>query len=401
MIAVNKIAQKVFYGASLLLALAIPLVKHAVPSILALICISWLFDGSLSQKWQNIKRNKSILIFIAIYVLYLIGLSYSTNFKYGVEDVWLKIPFLLLPFIYLSVEQKKDSNFFQHILMVFIAGNFIGTLISYTHSAILFASSHDVFDFYYSTLAYLLHPSYFAMHLNFCIIALLWLLITKNALVVKYRWAAIFLIFYFSVFIVFLNSKLGLLFLGLIYLYSIYYFIKRKKYILSISLILGVVISVAFIIHYFAGITNRIVSAGETVSNYSNLDKSSTDGTVERIMIWKVSLKIIADNMITGVGTGDVKDVLLENYQKYGIKGAYEKRLNAHNQFLQTFIALGLPGILLFLFMFVYPVYYSIRKKNLLYVFFILLVMINLLVESMFETQTGVYGRFENKQSVS
>jgi len=146
---------------------------------------------------------------------------------------------LVATFIYLSIEQKKDSNFFQAYSDGFIAGNIIGTLISYTHSAILFTSSYDVFDFYYSTLAYLLHPSYFAMHLNFCIIALLWLLITKNAVILKYRWAAIFLIFYFSVFIVFLNSKLGLLFLGLIYLYSIYFFIKQKKYILSISLILG------------------------------------------------------------------------------------------------------------------------------------------------------------------
>jgi len=387
---VNKIGQRVFYGATLLLAFTIPLVKHAIPTILFIICVAWFFDGSLKQKLQNIIKNKSIMVFISLYLLYLIGLLYSDNMQYGIVDVVLKVPMLLMPLLFLSLQPKKESEFFQHILMAFISGSFIGTLISYTHSAILFTSSHDIFDFYYSTLAWFMHASYFAMHLNFCIISLLWLLITKNNIIIKYRWVAVFLIFYFSVFIVFLNSKLGLLFLGLIFLYSIYFFIRQKKYVLSASLLLGVLISVAFIIHNFAGITNRIISAGQTVKNYKNLDKASDDGTVERIMIWKVSGKIISDNLISGVGTGDVKDVLLQNYQKYGIKGAFEKKLNAHNQFLQTFIALGLPGILLFLLMFIYPFYFSWKRRNLLYAFFILLMVINLLVESMFETQAGV-----------
>jgi len=388
--AVNRFAQKVFYGASLLLAFTIPLAKHAIPTILCFLCVSWFFDDSLPQKWKNIKKNKSILVFISLYLLYLIGLFYSDNMRYGIDDVFLKVPMLLMPLLYLSLEKEKESKFFQHILIAFISGSFIGTLISYTHSAVLFTSSHDIFDFYYATLAWFMHPSYFAMHLNFCIIALLWMLVTKNTIIIKYRWVAVFLIFYFSVFIVFLNSKLGLLFLGLIYLYSIYFFIRQKKYILSASLLMGVVISVVFIVHNFAGITNRIVSAGETVKNFKNLDKASGDGTVERIMIWKVSAKIISDNLIAGVGTGDVKDVLLENYQKYGIKGAYEKKLNAHNQFLQTFIALGLPGIFLLVFMFAYPFYFSWKRRNLLYAFFLLLMVINLLVESMFETQAGV-----------
>jgi len=57
MIAVNKIAQKVFYGASLLLALAIPLAKHAVPTVIGLICISWFFRWYLIAEMAKYKKR--------------------------------------------------------------------------------------------------------------------------------------------------------------------------------------------------------------------------------------------------------------------------------------------------------------------------------------------------------
>ena len=386
----NNFSQKAFIWLSFLMAFAIPLKRQAIPPIVLLLFISWLFESSFKQKWQNLKTNKNILIFISLYFVYLIGLLYSDNMSYGFIDVQLKFPLLLFPILYLSSESVKKTNFINFVLIAFILGNFIGTLISIVHSFVLYSNSHDLFDFYYNTLAYFIHPSYYAIHLNFCIIALLWLILTKNDIILKFKKVAFILILFFSVFIVFLNSKIGILFLGIIYLYSIYYFIKLKKYFLSISLVLLIILSVFVIVRNFPGITNRIVSATEVLSKYNNIEKKSVDGTAERIMIWKTSIEIISDNLFFGVGTGDVKDILLSKYKENNTQGAYEKKLNAHNQFLQTTISLGLVGFIIIIFMFIYPLIYSIKNKNLLYYYFILLVAMNFLVESMLETQTGV-----------
>ena len=91
-----------------------------------------------------------------------------------------------------------------------------------------------------------------------------------------------------------------------------------------------------------------------------------------------------------GVGTGDVKDVLLQKYQEKGITNAYLLRLNAHNQYLQTTIALGILGLLVVLGCLFLPLYEALRQKNILVFLFILIVAFNLLVESMFERQAGI-----------
>jgi O-antigen ligase len=386
----REIAGKVFFILTLLLTFVFIVAKNFVPLLIGLMIICWLAESSFSQKWENLKKNNSILYFIPLYFLYLAGLSYSDNTVYGWLDIVLKLPILIFPLLFFSSETVKNKNFTRHILTVFIVGNFIVTLASLCHSAYLYSDTRDLYEFYYIKLGYFIHPSYYAMHLNFCIIALLWML-TNNIIVPgKFRVSAVFLIFYFSLFIVFLSSKLGMFFLGLIFIYLVFYFFRQKKYFISVALVLLALVSVLFLLRNFSGIKYRIISAREVVDNYKNIDKASNDGTAERIMIWKASVEIISDHLLFGVGTGDVKDVLMEKYKSSGINGAYEKRLNAHDQYLQTFIALGLPGFLLILLMFAYGIYFSVKKRELLYFSFLLLVIINLLVESMFETQAGV-----------
>jgi O-antigen ligase len=65
-------------------------------------------------------------------------------------------------------------------------------------------------------------------------------------------------------------------------------------------------------------------------------------------------------------------------------------RLNAHNQFLQTYIALGILGALLLIFMLVLPGWLAIRRIHFIYFSFLAVFTFNTLVESMLEVQAGV-----------
>ena len=90
-----------------------------------------------------------------------------------------------------------------------------------------------------------------------------------------------------------------------------------------------------------------------------------------------------------GVGTGDVKEELLKEYKKENIPYAIEKSLNAHNQYLQSSVAIGSFGLLVLLLTIFIPVYGAIYPRNWVYVIFLFLIIINLLFESMFERQAG------------
>ncbi len=118
--------------------------------------------------------------------------------------------------------------------------------------------------------------------------------------------------------------------------------------------------------------------------------KFSKTRVKRRKFIWSASWEIIKNNVLFGVGTGDVKDRLMEKYAQEGYEGAMKQKLNAHNQFLQTTIALGLSGLLLIGACFVIPFRIVLQKRQFLLGWLILLFFMYALTESVFEVQAGV-----------
>ena len=134
---------------------------------------------------------------------------------------------------------------------------------------------------------------------------------------------------------------------------------------------------------------NRIRQSIEVFLDNKSDIRSSKDGTLNRMVVWNVSYRLGIAHFPFGVGTGDVQDVLNEAYQQSNFTTVYDKKMNPHNQYLQTFLALGVAGIIILLAYLFVPLVHAIKKKNLPYIVFLLAVILNLLVESMLETRAG------------
>jgi len=78
----------------------------------------------------------------------------------------------------------------------------------------------------------------------------------------------------------------------------------------------------------------------------------------------------LAENYIIGTGTGDSKDELVKEYEKRGMTGALEHKLNAHNEFYQVFVSLGIIGFLLFLTSLFYPLVIAFKRSQTIYLLF-------------------------------
>jgi O-antigen ligase len=130
--------------------------------------------------------------------------------------------------------------------------------------------------------------------------------------------------------------------------------------------------------------------ASNITSQNEHSFNNSTSSTPERILIWKSSLEIIRDHLVFGVGTGDVKDELLKKYKEKNQAILLEHRLNTHDQYLETFIALGFTGFLMLLAMLILPAIRAVKTGQYLYFVFIIVFSFNILVESMLEIQAGV-----------
>jgi len=81
---------------------------------------------------------------------------------------------------------------------------------------------------------------------------------------------------------------------------------------------------------------------------------------------------------------------LLKEYIDKRFSNAIQHRLDAHNQYLQTYISLGLVGFIPLALMLILPAVSAFRREDYIYFFFLFLFSLNILVESMFENQAGV-----------
>jgi len=107
------------------------------------------------------------------------------------------------------------------------------------------------------------------------------------------------------------------------------------------------------------------------------------------MLIWNECIQITKDNFLVGVGVSKANEKLYKTYDENGLTGAYEKKLNAHNQFFQTIIGLGIVGFSILFYLTVGVVFHAVRSKNHILLFFGLLITLNFLVESMLQTSAG------------
>ncbi|NVN94889.1 MAG: O-antigen ligase family protein [Bacteroidetes bacterium] len=390
----EAIHQQAFYYLLLIQSFAFPLWKRITPIILSLIVLNWIMEFNFKSKTKLlISENKlpNFFLFISIYVLYVIGLIYTSNFAYASFDLEVKLTFLLIPVVFFSSDFSKfDKKSIIKVFISFIGGCFLSSILSMLHSYYLYQSNNTSFWFFYSSASAFHHPSYISMYLIFAMTIIVYLLINDLIKNRKLKYIFGLILIWFFIYVIMLSSKAGIfsLIIGIVFLLG-YWIIKKRNYLISIIMIIIFILSIALGANKIPLVTNRITSSFQALKSNKN-DVNIEDGTVQRMEIWKTSLDIIKDHFLIGVGTGDVKDELLAHYDKKGMTFAKANNLNAHGQFFQTFITLGFIGFLNLVLMFFIPLFQAIKKPNYIYLFFIIIVFINILVESMFENQAGV-----------
>ena len=358
------------------------------PLFIALMLLNWLVEADFRNKFQAIIKNKFALLFIALYCLHLIGLLYTQNLDSGFFDVQVKLSFLLFPLLFGS--RNMDDEQLKKIFFAFIAGGIVCSFVMLSRAIYAYAASGENI-FFYTAFSFLIHPGYLSMYFNLCIAWLLVNIFNKNF--IQYRYSALFsflIIGFFSFIIVLLSAKIGLITMVLQYIgFLIYYIISQRKYLIGISGILLIVISMYSVIRLVPEIAGRVNGAVAALTN-TNTNQAELESTAVRLLIWKAANEVIAENLIVGTGTGDVKDELMKEYEKRGMTGALEHKLNSHNAYYQVFLALGIIGFVLFISNLIFPLFLAFKTSNNVYLLFLLIIMINCFTEAMLETQAGV-----------
>ena len=331
--------------------------------------------------------NKWSYVLIGFFFLHAFGYFFSDNKSDALTAIEIKLSFLAFPILLFASNYNELQV--KKIVISFVSGCILVAFMCLFRAFYLYLFE-DVNAIFYSEFTYFMHPSYFAMYLIFAqlIVMLFYPKWLSHLSYLNVKIGFISCLFLVTIFLC--SSKMGLITAFLLLPITLFIILFNKGYKKSIlALLLSLVLGIAIAYKLFPSPFQRLKVAFKVTASSAAIDKTDAESTAVRILIWKESVKLIRQNILFGTTAGDTNDKLIDAYQKEGLSGALIKKLNAHNQFLQTFIGTGIIGFILLLIMTIGALVYGFVKNNYVLVLFSILIICNFLVESMLQAQAG------------
>lgn len=316
------------------------------------------------QKFQRKELKSFIPLFVLFFVIMVVNtLFHSESIGTDFGDYSY---FLLAPFLFLGIQRDELVKIFKVFQLA------VGTYILLLSIAILeryfqLPSSYTFSFFFFEIVETYWHTSYLA---GLIVVALLFEFQHK-----KFDITLLVLSLVAFVFMYLAQARLPLLIgLILIIMVTIIKFPKKLKY--SYITVSAVLVVLAGIFVYTSNEARDRITTIFLVNDTKKMDA--------RPELWKEALSVSSKNMLLGIGSGNVRDVLSKDLED-GSEIKY-RRYNAHNQYLEFLLAYGILVPALLVLVLVIPVVLGFKSTALFVVYF----SIAMLVESYFSRQAGV-----------
>jgi O-antigen ligase len=345
-----------------------------------------LFKRSSNFNQLN-EINLSRFLLPSYFVICSISLLHLTpNFAW-LERAWMLFVF---PLIFVFLDKKLNFyfiSFLKGLILGTLLAGFLNFLIA-TKRSIKIIDGSIVFDssawggvpflfsidhygnFYFSNyFSFFMHPSYAALVITLGLAAVF----TINPF--NWSWKGIGLVVLLQLFFIgLLSSRAGII--GVLATMITIFIYKRNSIPIHVRYSVVVIFIISSVALFYHPRVKGLLSSGGNVST--------------RLISWQCALEEIKQNWLLGVGQDRVQQKLNERYALHGYEEHLLSEYNVHNQFLETWLGVGILGIILLILIFLTGFKNAIQYKN----YFGVVVMINLLihlsVESMLNRFQGI-----------
>lgn len=337
----------------------------------------------------NIGKNKIALLFLAFALLYIISgfihWSEYDNLSILYHDIEKRAVFIVFPIIMaivpmLSDQQNKKvfySFFFGIIMSSVILFSIAAYLTTEVDSINFISPRHGIIEnnFMYHRLgSYLdLHAVYYS-----CMVLMAFILVmafTKIRFIKsneQYRVLLIITLLYLLVLLFLLKSAVILIGLMLIIgSYGAYHLFKARYKLGTGRMVFLVSLSIVLMTAFGFRVLDKIGDRGNFLSyNFTEPGGGQWNVVNLRIAKWDITLRAISEHWLSGIGPGNIHPILDSYYNKYNFKVALIEHYNPHNQFLDTFLTLGVIGFFIILSIYAFSFYYSFKRTDLVWFLF-------------------------------
>ncbi len=382
---------------------------------LLLLLASWLIEGEWKKKWNTIKNQPLLWPFILFFMLHLTGLLYTSNIKNGISDIEKKAFFFLLPILLATI--KIQSNYINLLLKSFVVTSFIAVVIC---MSVAFNQSRHPgripqnFDFANSeefkvlnpdasqTWSYFsynelssginIHPTYLGLYIVFSILLLAHFYKQQEHNLTAWQKRVVLSLFLlFSLFILLLSSRaitIAYIFSCIIGLCWVFFNSGRASFAITGSVVIILISAASIILNPIS--RYRSVQEFTPSSLTIETNKLYTTSSSIRLSLWWLGIRSINNNnWAMGNGTGDATQAMKSSAEKYNITNTINS-YDPHNQFIYTFLQLGVIGIFVLAACLLMPVFQQELDFSFLHLSFLSVILILCITESIFESQKGI-----------
>jgi hypothetical protein len=133
----------------------------------------------------------------------------------------------------------------------------------------------------------------------------------------------------------------------------------------------------------------RIYETIWEIDVYRKTGDANGHSLTQRFIYYKISLELIKEHYLLGVGTGDTRITYNEYYNshKTGLNQKFQHE--SHNQFMRFLLEFGIFGFAIILFAFIYPSFAEKKWNNFYFLAIFIVTALSFLNEDAIESQVG------------
>ena len=280
MLILNRIRKldhpQMYFWMLLALAASLSLSKAFMSIFTGVLMGYWILKGQFPAKFRLLKERKSILLIISVFFVYLLGLLWTKSWEWGIHDLKIQLPLLLLPLV-IGTSPVLNFNQVKKIIYLFSAAVVVSSFLSVLALfGFTFRTIHDP-----RQISLFISHIRFALLINISIFSLGWYLLNQEQ---KSRTEKILLmlaIVWLSIFLIILKSATGwVVFLIVLSVVTIIGILKIKKLVWRIVL-LGAFFSIFLIPVVYSGYVYRQFYDVETLPNGFVHEKTTKGNSYE------------------------------------------------------------------------------------------------------------------------
>lgn len=376
--------------------------RMATNIAIALLIIVWFAEGGFKNKSVKFISSPLAVASVLLFFLYLFGLLYTGNMPAGYKYLETKASLLIFPIILSTAKLKKENlsktlYFFSWCCVLF-------SLVAFLYQ-IKVVNELDDINYLFSdglVLIYSKQAVYYSIYVAFSILVLLAKVWFEYASLGNKKKALFLVSISFLFLILFLlasRTSLAVL-LMIVFTTAIIRGIRKGKLGVAITSIISLLLFISSLSYFFPQTIARFDSLKNLSFNFQNKaseyhfafanTEANWNGLNLRLAKWVCAIDVIKENPVFGVGTGDIKDELVNAYLERDFFYAAEKRFDPHNQFFETTVGIGTVGLALVCIFYFYPLYAAVKRKKWLFTAFSLLIIFCSLTETVLSSSQGI-----------